>query len=135
MHHHPGNAIQRRIRAINWLCNTLGFTRHLVVPDDDGGIAHAELTLGSGMIMLGSRRENSSNPDSAPTTTETWTQSVYIVVGDIHASYERAKAAEANIVAELEEQPYGGSLFSIHDLEGNLWNIGSYDPWVAQDSN
>ena len=27
--------------AIDWLCRVFGFERHLVVPDDAGGIAHA----------------------------------------------------------------------------------------------
>ena len=40
--------------AIDWLRRVFGFEKHLVVPDTDGGIAHAQLTLGGGMIMLGS---------------------------------------------------------------------------------
>src|ERR1700689_2561626 len=40
--------------AIEWLCNVLGFARHAVYPGPDGTIAHAELTHGGGMIMLGS---------------------------------------------------------------------------------
>ena len=120
--------------AIDWLCDVLGFTRHLVVPDGKGGVAHAELTLGNGMIMLGSHREDAGDYVVAPTTTESWTQSAYIVVGDIEASYERAKAAQADIVSELEEQHYGGGLFSVRDPKGQLWNIGSYDPWADQES-
>ena len=54
------------------------------------------------------------------------------MVGDIEASYERAKSAQADIVSELEEQHYGGGLFSVHDPKGQLWNIGSYDPWAEQ---
>jgi uncharacterized glyoxalase superfamily protein PhnB len=40
--------------AIDWLCRAFGFERHLVVPGENGGIAHAQLTMGNGMIMLGS---------------------------------------------------------------------------------
>ena len=40
--------------AIEWLCNTFGFEKHLVVPNDDGTIAHAQLSFGNGMVMLGS---------------------------------------------------------------------------------
>jgi uncharacterized glyoxalase superfamily protein PhnB len=43
-------------RMIEWLCQAFGFERHLVVEDGKGGIAHAQLTLGPGMIMLGSAR-------------------------------------------------------------------------------
>lgn len=40
--------------AIEWLCSTFGFEKHLVVPNDDGTITHAQLAFGHGMVMLGS---------------------------------------------------------------------------------
>ena len=49
----PGMRYVDAPTAIEWLCEAFGFSRHLVVPDDQGGIAHAQLTLGNGMIMLG----------------------------------------------------------------------------------
>src|SRR5437016_7353926 len=39
--------------AIDWLCNTFGFEKHLVVSGDSGAVDYAELTYGNGMIMLG----------------------------------------------------------------------------------
>jgi hypothetical protein len=45
-------------RMIGWLCEVFGFARHAVYDDGQGGIAHAQLTLGSGMIMLGSARDD-----------------------------------------------------------------------------
>ena len=119
--------------AIEWLCDVLGFERHLVVPDGAGGVAHAQLTLGSGMIMLGSDREDAEDSVSAPTPTAELTQSAYVVVSDIEAVYERVKAAKGTIVNELEEQSYGGSLFAVRDPEGQLWNVGSYNPWAGHE--
>jgi uncharacterized glyoxalase superfamily protein PhnB len=40
--------------AIDWLCKTLGFKAALVVPNEDGTIAHAQLSYGNGMVMLSS---------------------------------------------------------------------------------
>ena len=40
--------------AIEWLCDTFGFEKQLVVPGDNGVIEHAQLSFGNGMIMLGS---------------------------------------------------------------------------------
>src|SRR5450432_1008129 len=40
--------------AIEWLCRVIGFEKHLVVPGPDNTIAHAQLALGGGMLMLGS---------------------------------------------------------------------------------
>lgn len=40
--------------AIEWLCAAFGFEKQADYPNDDGTIAHAQLTFGNGMIMLGS---------------------------------------------------------------------------------
>lgn len=40
--------------AIEWLCDVLGFRKQIVVPGQNGTIAHAQLRLGDGMIMLSS---------------------------------------------------------------------------------
>jgi uncharacterized glyoxalase superfamily protein PhnB len=39
--------------AIDWLCEASGLEKHLLVPGDDGKIAHAQLVFGNGMIMRG----------------------------------------------------------------------------------
>ena len=130
----PGMRYRDAHAAIEWLCEVLGFERRMVVPDGEGGVAHAELTLGGGMIMLGSDQGNADDFVVAPTPDGTLTQNAYIVVSEIEAAYKRAKDAGANIVSELEEQHYGGSLFSVRDPEGQLWHLGSYNPWAEQES-
>ena len=30
------------------------------------------------------------------------------------------------------DQDYGGRLYTCRDLEGSVWNFGSYDPWLAE---
>ena len=131
----PGMRYRDAHAAIDWLCDVLGFERNLVVRDGAGGVAHAQLMLGSGMIMLGSEREGDDRGVVAPTPTGALTQSAYIVVEDIESLYERVKDAEANIIMELEEQSYGGSNFAVRDPEGQLWNVGSYDPWSEHEDS
>lgn len=117
--------------AIDWLCDAFGFSRHLVVPDDLGGIAHAQLTLGNGMIMLGSVR----SPDEYdgliknPREVGTNTQAPYIYIEKVDEHYLHAVEAGAEIVYEIADQDYGGRLYTARDPEGYLWNFGSYDPW------
>jgi uncharacterized glyoxalase superfamily protein PhnB len=38
--------------AIEWLQSAFGFGKHLVIANDDGTIAHAELKSGAGLVML-----------------------------------------------------------------------------------
>src|SRR5580658_3378180 len=91
----PGLRYRNAPAAIDWLCNTFGFERQLVVPMPDGSIAHAQLRLGGGMIMLGSIHENEfgrliKQPDEIGGKE---TQSCYVVVSDADAVCARAKAA------------------------------------------
>ena len=110
--------------AIDWLVEALGFEVAMVV-DGDGerDVAHAELRLGSGMIMLGS--ESSSADKWGSHAGQSW---VYVAVEEPDALYERAKAAGAEIVMEPMDTDYGSRDFAIRDPEGNLWNFGTYRP-------
>lgn len=118
---------------IDWLCRTFGFVRHAVHSSDDGTIAHAQLTLDGGMVMLGSVEKQAGewerhtlHPDE---TGGRETQSPYLVVADADAVYARAKAAGARIVIEIQDEDYGGRGFTCVDPEGHMWSAGTYDPW------
>src|SRR5215470_18418595 len=43
---------------IGWLCDAFGFRAQAIYEDGSDGIAHAQLTLGDRMIMLGSLRDD-----------------------------------------------------------------------------
>ena len=119
--------------ALDWLCRAFGFEKHLVVPGEHGGIAHAQLVFGNGMVMIGSARDDAFGelqvPLSAPDAPVS--QSPYIIVSDVDEHHARAASAGARIVMAPKDQEYGGRLYSCRDLEGNLWNFGSYNPWDA----
>ena len=40
--------------AIEFLCKAFGFAKNAVYEEPDGSVAHAQLTHGNGMVMLGS---------------------------------------------------------------------------------
>ena len=44
--------------AIEWLVRAFGFEKQMVVPGPDGTVAHAQLKIGPGIVMLGSARED-----------------------------------------------------------------------------
>ncbi len=115
---------------IQWLCATFSFEQHLLVQDEQGGIVHAQLTLGNGMIMVGDVRDDAfGRLQTCALATQPVTQSPYIVVPDADDIYRRAQAGGAEIVMEIVDNDYGGRGFSCRDPEGQLWNFGSYDPW------
>ncbi|MGE5387037.1 MAG: VOC family protein [Betaproteobacteria bacterium] len=119
--------------AIDWLCAAFGFVKQAVHTNADGSIAHAQLTFGNGMIMLGSVSGKESGwgrlikqPGEIGGAE---TQSAYLVVADADALYARAKAAGAEILLDIKDEDYGGRGFTCRDPEGHLWNFGTYDPW------
>ncbi len=131
----PGIPYKDAPPAIEWLCRVFGFSKHLVVPDGNGGIAHTQLALVNGMIMLVSYREGGEydflvRPSGE---VEANSQTAYIVVGEINEHYRRTVAAVAEIVYEIADQDYGGRLYSARNPEGHLWNLSSYDPWAESD--
>ncbi|MDE0298995.1 MAG: VOC family protein [Candidatus Poribacteria bacterium] len=117
--------------AVDWLCAAFGFEKHLVVPGEDGGIAHAQLTFRNSMIMLGSAREGEYDDLLIqPADAGAVTQAPYVIVDDVDAHCAQARAAGAEIVMEPADQDYGGRLYTCRDIERHLWNFGSYDPWA-----
>ncbi len=121
--------------AIDWLCTVLGFARHAVYSNPDGTIAHAELTLGGGMIMLGSTKDDAYGRGfkSPGEVGGVETRSAYIVVADADEVHARAQAAQAPIVRPLQNTNYGSREFSLKDPEGHTWSVGTYDPWVRHE--
>lgn len=119
--------------AIAWLCQVFGFEEQLVVPDESGGVAHAQLTFGAGMVMLGPVVETPFGrmmvqPDEVGLRE---TQAACLIVIDADVVYARAQQAGAKIEIDIKDEDYGGRSFTCRDPEGHLWNVGTYDPWAT----
>lgn len=117
-------------RMVDWLCDAFGFERQLVVPDDAGGIAHAQLTLRSGMIMIGSWRADEFGALVRTPADAGSVQSSYVIVADVDAHAAGAEAHGAEIVMAPRDEDYGGRGYTARDPEGQIWSFGSYDPWA-----
>jgi uncharacterized glyoxalase superfamily protein PhnB len=101
--------------AIDWLERAFGFESGEVIKSTaNGTVAHAELWYGPGAVMLGSGTGNAGG------------DGVYVVVEDIDAHYERARAAGAEIVRDLHDTDYGSRDYMARDPEGRLWAFGTY---------
>jgi len=116
--------------AIRWLNDTFGFEPQLVVPNDDGTIAHAQLTFGNGMIMLSSVFDTEfGRLMKQPAEVGRFvTQSTYLVVNDADHVYGRVLESGADVLLEIKDEDYGGRGFTCRDPEGHIWSIGTYDP-------
>jgi len=119
------------VAAIEWLCAAFGFEKNAVYMGEGNTVAHAQLTFGNGMVMLGSVKndEHSQRMAQPDEIGMRETQSACLIVSDADAIYATAKAAGAEMVMDLREMDYGGKAFTCRDPEGHLWSIGTYDPW------
>jgi uncharacterized glyoxalase superfamily protein PhnB len=121
--------------AIDFLCRAFGFVRQLVVMIDDGRVAHAQLTRGDAMVMLGSAPSAELQTimllpsESGSRVTAT----LYVRVDDPDAHCAQAKAAGATIIRDIADQDFGGRAYMCRDPEGHVWQFGSFDPWKIPD--
>lgn len=100
------------------------------VAGDGGTIEHAQLVHGTGMVMLGSDRDNEFAEHISSGGVASI--SLYVIVDDVAGHAERARAAGAEILMEPEEQDYGGSNYTARDPEGHVWSFGDYTPWTEE---
>lgn len=88
--------------AVRTLTEAFGFAPAAVHETADGRIAHAELSLGNGAVMIGPKGTGSA--------------------------YDRAMAEGVEILVPPTDQEYGSRDYMARDAEGNIWSFGTYGP-------
>lgn len=112
--------------AIDWLCRVFGFTRQLVVEGPDGAVVHAELSLGSGVVMVGSPKPERGW--RAPRDVGGAPSLVSVCVPDPDAHLAVAVAGGARVIQSMRDEDYGARGYMAEDLEGHQWYFGTYRP-------
>ncbi len=87
----------------------------------DGGVMHAEITIGDSVIMMG---EPMGEFQPMPCM-------VHLYVEDADAVYKQALKAGATTVQEPADQFYGDRSAGVKDMFGNLWWIATHKEDVA----
>ena len=103
--------------AIDFAARAFGFRVVERMTGGAGGL-HAELEVapGGGTIYLGQPPGTFRNPAAVGATS-----SVYVLVEDVDAHYERAKAAGATVIEELTDLPFGHRRYGCVDPQGHEW--------------
>ena len=115
--------------AIDWLVKAFGFEEQMVVPGDNGTVAHAQLSFGAGVIMLGTARDDELRMKS-PRDLSAVNQGIYVYLEDVDTHCERARIIGAEIIRGPENTDYGSREYTARDLEGHLWSFGTYRPSI-----
>jgi uncharacterized glyoxalase superfamily protein PhnB len=111
--------------ALRWLAEAFGFEEKQAFSAPDGTVMHAEMAFGGGVVMIGTG-EPAAEGDAAATSPTG--HGVYVVVDDVDAHHERAKAAGARTIYGPEETDFGTRRYRTLDPEGYEWSFGTYGP-------
>jgi len=124
------------IAALEWLAKAFGFRERARLTGPDGRLSHGEMEAGDGVIMLATPTPDYESPRRHRQTCERarlWSAVPWIIDGvlvyveDLDAHYERAKAAGAVILSEIEEGG-PGRRYRTEDLEGHRWFFFEREP-------
>ena len=118
--------------AIEFYKQAFGAVEHVILPGPDGGIAHAELKVGSAIFMLAN--ENPMSPIKSPLDVGGITASFLIYVPDVDAHFDRAVKAGAKVQRPVENQFYGDRSGMLVDPFGYVWMFATHieDPTPEQ---
>jgi PhnB protein len=105
--------------ALEFLTKAFGFEERFRMDMPDGSVGHAELGLGDEVVMLAS--EWQAGGVVSPLRLPAVHAQIHVVVDDVDAHYERARAGGATIAAEPADQEYGMRSYRAIDPEGHRW--------------
>ena len=118
----PSVIYQDKRAAIEWLREAFGFeVSHLLI-DSKGDIAHAEMSHGDGVIMIGNEYADRTRSPASLDGANTQRIHVHLESGiDEHCAH--ARKAGAKIVMEPQDQFYGDRTYVAQDHEGHHWTF------------
>ena len=101
--------------AIDFYKKAFGVEEKFRMPDPDGNVSHAELTLGDSVIMISDAIMNSPTQSS-----------VHLYVPDAEALWKRATAAGAQVMMPIADMFWGDRYGVVTDRWGNRWGIAQH---------
>ena len=110
--------------AIDFYGKVLGANERMRMGGPDGKIGHAELQIGTGLVMLadefpGMGQRSPRSLGGSPVT-------VSVYVDDVDAVFAAALEAGATEVRAVEDQFYGDRTGQFSDPFGHLWSVASH---------
>jgi len=112
--------------AIQWLSDAFGFVQLFSVPESGPYVRHAQLQLGTNIVMVGSLRPDDGL--SSPLSSHAPTQALCVHVPDVHALFQRASTAGAALISSPAVSDVGFLEFHVRDFEGHPWIFTSFLP-------
>jgi PhnB protein len=120
----PYLCVDGAAQAIEFYKDVFGATERMRMAGPDGRIGHAELDLGSSLIMLADEHPDMAFVSPRKLGGTPVTLSIY--VEDVDATFERALQAGATTLRPVENQFYGDRSGQLEDPFGHRWSIATH---------
>ncbi len=127
----PTLALDDAAGAIEFYKQAFGARERTRMPTRDGRIAHAELEIGNGLVMLADTFEHA--PAKPPKELGGTTAGIFLYVEDVDAVVQRAVDAGATVTMPVEDQFWGDRFGSVTDPFGHSWSIATHKEDVSED--
>ncbi len=119
----PYIAVEGAEKAIGFYTAVFGAIERLRLAGPDGRIGHAELQIGSSVMMVSDPwPEGQVGPPEGPGRSHT----LHLYVADVDAVFARAIAAGATEIRPVANQFYGDRSGTLRDPFGHVWNLASH---------
>ncbi|GIH28997.1 glyoxalase [Acrocarpospora phusangensis] len=118
--------------ALRWLERAFGFTTTFEVPDDKGGIQHAELRLDEVAITVFSDDGDYEHPRLKGETVGHGTYISVATEAAVDTFYDSAVQAGATVVWKPAGTEWGQYRCRVLDIEGYEWTFGTLRPGQSQ---
>jgi uncharacterized glyoxalase superfamily protein PhnB len=102
--------------AIDWLCETFGFTELW-----RAGRHRARLAFGNGVLILADADSAYGRAEPDPERARSY--AVMVKVDDVDAHHDHARQRGARIVSPPTDYPYGERQYTVTDLAGHRWTF------------
>ena len=110
-------------KAVDWLCETFGFTIRWRIGDH-----RAQLNVGEGTIAVTEQPSKGKGPRSRHR------DSVMVRVEDVDRHCEHARQRGARILRPPTDYPYGERQYTVEDLDGHTWTFSQTIADVAPET-
>lgn len=121
----PYLSIRGASEAIAFYKKAFKATERMCLPAPEGKIGHAELVIGTGVIMLADECAEAPHV-TPPTVLSTTTISLLVYVEDVDAFVAHAVEAGATLISPAEDKFYGDRTAGLKDPYGHVWYIATH---------